>query len=174
MENPVKSFNVDHVKLLPGVYVSRVDYIGSEAVTTFDVRLVKPLAQGENPSRIPSISGIHAFEHLGAYFFRSSDIWGPQTVYFGPMGCRTGCYVILKGEYSKATPELVSFLTDFTNFVINFDGTPTSQDAYLKIPGATAMQCGNYIDHDLDEAKKVAKEFKYVLENITDAQLVYP
>ena len=155
----IASFTINHLLLEPGVYVSRKDHVGNEVLTTFDLRLTKP-----NVEPVMSTAEAHTIEHLGATFLRNHETWKDRVVYFGPMGCRTGFYMILHGDFeSKDVVELVKEL--FT-FVVNFEG---------EIPGATAIECGNYLDQNLSVAKYWANRYlKNTLECIDDAHLVYP
>ncbi len=155
----IASFTINHLLLEPGVYVSRKDHVGSEVLTTFDLRVTKP-----NVEPVMSTADAHTIEHLGATFLRNHEDWKDRVVYFGPMGCRTGFYMILHGDYeSKDVVELVKEL--FT-FVVNFEG---------EIPGATAIECGNYLDQNLSVAKYWANRYlKNTLECIDEAHLVYP
>lgn len=155
----IASFTINHLLLEPGVYVSRKDHVGSEVLTTFDLRVTKP-----NVEPVMSTADAHTIEHLGATFLRNHETWKDRVVYFGPMGCRTGFYMILHGDYeSKDVVELVKEL--FT-FVVNFEG---------EIPGATAIECGNYLDQNLSVAKYWANRYlKNTLECIDEAHLVYP
>ncbi len=155
----IASFTINHLLLEPGVYVSRKDHVGSEVLTTFDLRVTKP-----NVEPVMSTADAHTIEHLGATFLRNHETWKDRVVYFGPMGCRTGFYMILHGDYeSKDVVELVKEL--FT-FVINYEG---------EIPGATAIECGNYLDQNLSVAKYWANRYlKNTLECIDEAHLVYP
>lgn len=157
--NKIASFTVNHLNLLPGVYVSRRDYIGSEVVTTFDLRFTRPNL--EPPMDNP---GIHSIEHLVATFLRNHPVWSDKTIYFGPMGCRTGFYLILVGSYESK--DIVPLLKEMYRFMADFEG---------EVPGASAKDCGNYLDMNLPMAKYLSKKYlTEVLENITDEQLHYP
>lgn len=157
--NKIASFTVNHLNLLPGVYVSRRDYIGSEVVTTFDLRFTRPNL--EPPMDNP---GIHSIEHLVATFLRNHPVWSDKTVYFGPMGCRTGFYLILAGSYESK--DIVPLLKEMYRFMADFEG---------EVPGASAKDCGNYLDMNLPMAKYLSKKYlTEVLENITEEQLHYP
>ena len=156
--NKIASFTVNHLNLLPGVYVSRRDYIGSEVVTTFDLRFTRPNL--EPPMDNP---GIHSIEHLVATFLRNHPVWSEKTIYFGPMGCRTGFYLILAGDYESA--DIVPLLKEMFAFISEYEG---------EIPGAAPEACGNYLDQNLPMAKYVAKRYlTEVLENITRERLNY-
>ena len=157
--NKIASFTVNHLNLLPGVYVSRRDYIGSEVVTTFDLRFTRPNL--EPPMDNP---GIHSIEHLVATFLRNHPVWSEKTIYFGPMGCRTGFYLILAGNYESK--DIVPLLKEMYRFMADFEG---------EVPGASAKDCGNYLDMNLPMAKYLAKKFlDEVLYDIKPDRLVYP
>lgn len=154
----IASFNIDHTKLLTGLYVSREDAVGDSVVTTFDIRVCKP-----NTSYVMSTGAMHTIEHIIATYLRNHSLCGDRVVYFGPMGCRTGFYLILAGKYSSA--DVLPIVLECFEFVANFDGA---------IPGASAVECGNYLDMDLAKAKAIAEEYTNVLKNITYDRLVYP
>ena len=144
----IESFKIDHLNLYSGLYVSRIDSFNGATITTFDLRFVAP--NREVPLEIPAM---HTLEHLGATYFRNSKI-KEQIVYFGPMGCRTGFYLLLSNLWSNEN--LYPYLLNFLDFVISFDGD---------VPGATAKECGNYKEQDLSKAKEYAKKYKQDLEN---------
>lgn len=155
----IASFTVDHLRLVPGVYVSRVDYVADYAVTTFDLRITKP-----NDEPVMGTAEIHTIEHLAATYLRNHPEYASKTIYFGPMGCRTGFYLILSGEYESK--DIVPLMKEMFAFIADFEG---------EVPGACAKDCGNYLDMNLGFAKYYAKRFlTEVLEDITDAQLNYP
>lgn len=155
----IASFTVNHIDLLTGIYVSRKDSIGEEVATTFDLRFTRP-----NVEPVMVTAGIHALEHLGATFLRNDAEWADKTIYFGPMGCRTGFYVIFKGDLESK--DIVDVITRMIDFVISFEGD---------IPGASPRDCGNYLDLNLEMAKYYAKKYKSeVLDNISDERLNYP
>ena len=155
----IASFTVNHLTLKPGVYVSRKDHVGSETVTTFDLRMTTP-----NLEPVMNTAEIHAIEHLGATFMRNHPVYKDKTVYFGPMGCRTGFYLILAGSYESK--DIVPLLKEMYTFMAEFEG---------EVPGAAAKDCGNYLDMNLPMAKYLSKKYlTEVLENITDEQLNYP
>lgn len=155
----IASFTIDHLRLYPGVYVSRKDNVGQSVVTTFDIRMTRP-----NFEPVMNTAEMHAIEHLGATFLRNNSTYGSKVVYFGPMGCRTGFYLLLSGDYESK--DIVGLLLDMFNFISNFEG---------EIPGASAKDCGNYIDMNLPMAKYLANKYvKEVLSNITDKNLYYP
>lgn len=155
----ITSFTIDHLKLVPGVYVSRKDTVGKETITTFDIRITSP-----NDEPVMNTAEIHTIEHLAATFLRNHEEFGEKTIYFGPMGCRTGFYLLLAGDYESR--EIVALLQEMFTFISAFEG---------EIPGASAKDCGNYLDMNLPMAKYVAKKYlREVLEGITEKQLVYP
>lgn len=155
----IASFTVDHLNLLPGVYVSRKDRTGQDIVTTFDIRMTRP-----NFEPVMNTAEIHALEHLGATFLRNHTAMGDKIVYFGPMGCRTGFYLILAGEYDSE--DVVPLLREMFLFIKDYKG---------EIPGASPAECGNYLDLNLPMARYRAEKYlSEVLENITKARLTYP
>lgn len=154
----ISSFTVDHLRLLPGVYVSRKDCIGQDIVTTFDIRMTRP-----NFEPVMNTAEVHTMEHLGATFLRNHEKWGSKVVYFGPMGCRTGFYLILAGDHTSE--EIVPLLREMYEFMARFEGD---------VPGASAKECGNYLDMNLPMAKYVAgKYLDEVLNGITPDRLKY-
>lgn len=156
----IASFTVDHCKLLPGVYVSRIDYAGTEPLTTFDIRMTRP-----NVEPAMETGTIHTIEHLGATWLRNKDGLKEKVIYFGPMGCRTGFYLILAGLYTSA--DIVDILKEMYDFIGAFAGE--------KIPGASAVECGNYRDMNLEDAKAYAVRYRNeVLEGIGADRLNYP
>ncbi|MCI9248731.1 MAG: S-ribosylhomocysteine lyase [Dorea sp.] len=155
----ITSFTVDHLRLVPGVYVSRIDYVAGNPVTTFDLRLTKP-----NCEPVMNTAEIHTIEHLAATFLRNHSEYGDKTIYFGPMGCRTGFYLILSGEYSSK--DIVPLMAEMFRFIADFEGD---------VPGAAAKDCGNYLDMNLPMAKYLSgKYLDEVLLRITEEQLNYP
>ena len=157
--NKIPSFTIDHSKLLRGVYVSRQDTVGGEVVTTFDLRM-------KEPNREPALGqgAIHTIEHLAATFLRNHPVWADRVVYFGPMGCLTGCYLLLRGDLASA--DILPLLQETFRFVAEYEG---------EVPGAAARDCGNYLLHDLPMARwEAAKYLHEVLEKATDANLNYP
>ena len=155
----IASFTIDHIKLEPGVYVSRTDSVGNSIVTTFDIRMTAP-----NREPVMNTAEMHAMEHLGATFLRNHQEFGPKIVYFGPMGCRTGFYLLLAGEYTSA--QVVPLLTEMYEFIRDFQG---------EIPGACPKDCGNYLDMNLPMANWLARRFlENTLYSIDQAHLVYP
>ena len=155
----IKSFTVDHLRLVPGVYVSRVDYVNAYPVTTFDLRMTSP-----NDEPVMNTAEVHTIEHLGATFLRNHETYADKTIYFGPMGCRTGFYLILAGEYTSA--DIVPLMQEMFSFIADFEGD---------VPGAAAKDCGNYLDMNLPMARYLARKYlDEVLTNIREEQLVYP
>lgn len=155
----ITSFTIDHLRLLPGVYVSRKDMVGDRVVTTFDIRMTRP-----NFEPVINTAELHAIEHLGATFLRNHKEWGANILYFGPMGCRTGFYLLLNGDYESK--DIVSLLKEMFTFIKDFEG---------EVPGACAKDCGNYLDINLPMAKYVAAKYlNEVLTDITNDRLVYP
>ena len=154
----IASFTIDHIKLQPGLYVSRKDFIGAETVTTFDLRITSP-----NEEPVMDTGSIHAMEHLGATYLRNNELWKDMVLYFGPMGCRTGFYLLLAGDLSSDA--ILPLVTGCFKFIWEFEG---------EIPGATAKDCGNYTDMDLPIAKLWAKRYYELLREIPEDRLVYP
>jgi len=155
----IASFTIDHIKLQPGIYVSRKDHVGAEVITTFDVRMTSP-----NEEPVMNTAEVHTLEHLGATFLRNDPEWKDRVVYFGPMGCRTGFYVLLAGDLSSE--DIVPLMTKMFEFARDFEG---------EVPGASAKDCGNYLDMNLGMAKYLADKYlKNVLYGITRERLVYP
>lgn len=155
----IASFTINHLELLPGVYVSRQDKFGDTVITTFDIRMTRP-----NFEPTMNTAEMHAIEHLAATFLRNHKDYADKTVYFGPMGCRTGFYLILHGDYKSK--DIVPLLTELYKFMADFEGD---------IPGASAKDCGNYLDMNLPMAKYLANKFlNDVLLNIKEENLVYP
>ena len=154
----IKSFTVDHKRLLPGVYVSRKDSTGHDVVTTFDIRMTRP-----NFEPVMNTAEIHTLEHLGATFLRNHEEWGDKIIYFGPMGCRTGFYLLLAGDYESE--DIISLLREMFEFVCHFEG---------EIPGAAPEACGNYLDQNLPMAKYLAEKYlEHVLTGITPDRRKY-
>ena len=154
----ITSFTIDHNLLQPGLYVSRKDKVGCETVTTFDLRVTSP-----NEEPVMNTAEIHTIEHLAATYLRNDETYKDKVLYFGPMGCRTGFYLLLAGDYeSKDVLELVE---NCFCFVANFDD---------EVPGACAKDCGNYLDMNLPMARFVAKKYLEILKNIDDSRLNYP
>lgn len=155
----IASFTVDHLRLLPGLYVSRKDYAGNEPITTFDIRMTKP-----NDEPVMNTAEVHTIEHLGATFLRNHPQFASRTIYFGPMGCRTGFYLLLAGDYSSK--DVVPLITELFTFIRDFEG---------EVPGAAAKDCGNYLDMNLPMAKYLAARYlREVLTDIGEERLNYP
>lgn len=155
----IASFTVNHIDLLPGIYVSRIDTIGAEVLTTYDLRFKRP-----NLEPVMNTAEIHTIEHIAATFLRNHPVFADETIYFGPMGCRTGFYLILKGQ--RTSKDIVPLITELFQFVADFEG---------EVPGASPRDCGNYLDMNLPMAKYEAKKYvENVLLHISDANLNYP
>lgn len=157
--NKITSFTIDHIRLVPGIYVSRKDTVSGAVITTFDIRMTSP-----NDEPVMNTAEVHTIEHLGATFLRNHETWKDRVIYFGPMGCRTGFYLLLAGDYDSA--DIVPLMKEMFTFIACYEG---------EIPGATARDCGNYLDMNLPMANYLAKKFlAEVLTNIQDSQLYYP
>ena len=154
----ITSFTIDHVLLQPGLYVSRKDRIGAETVTTFDLRVTSP-----NEEPVMNTAEVHTIEHLAATYLRNDPQWKDRVIYFGPMGCRTGFYLLLAGSHDSA--EVLPLVKACFAFVRDFEGEG---------PGASAKDCGNYLDMNLPMAKYWGAKYAALLENITPDRLVYP
>lgn len=155
----IASFTIDHLKLVPGVYVSRKDTIGKEVITTFDLRMTSP-----NDEPVMNTAEVHTIEHLAATFLRNHPVYGDKTIYFGPMGCRTGFYLLLAGDLTSK--EIVPLMIEMFEFIRAFKD---------EVPGASPKDCGNYLDMNLPMANYLAKRYlDNVLYNIDDSRLVYP
>lgn len=155
----ITSFTIDHIKLIPGVYVSRKDPVGNSIITTFDIRMTKP-----NGEPVMNTAEMHAIEHLAATFLRNHKEYGNKIIYFGPMGCRTGFYLLLAGDYESK--DIILLLTELFEFI---------RDYKDEIPGASAKDCGNYLDMNLPMANYLANKFlNEVLYKIDESRLVYP
>ncbi len=154
----IASFTIDHIRLQPGLYVSRKDKVGNETVTTLDLRVTSP-----NEEPVMNTAEIHTIEHLAATYLRNDAAWQNKVLYFGPMGCRTGFYLLLAGDYTSQ--EVLSLVRDCFRFVADFEGD---------IPGASARDCGNYLDMNLPMAKYWGARYSKILENIENDRLVYP
>ena len=155
----IASFTVNHLDLEPGIYVSRKDKVGQETITTFDLRMTAP-----NKEPVMNTAEIHTMEHLGATFLRNDEEYKDKTIYFGPMGCRTGFYIVLAGDHESK--DIVPLITRMYEFIRDFKG---------EVPGASPRDCGNYLDMNLGMANFLAKRYlDNTLYNITDKHLVYP
>lgn len=154
----IASFTIDHLRLRPGLYVSRKDRIGAETVTTFDLRITAP-----NIEPVMNTAEVHAMEHLGATYLRNDPTWKDRVVYFGPMGCRTGFYLLLAGDLQSE--DVLPLVADTFRFIRDFSG---------EIPGASAKDCGNYLDMNLPMAQFYARRYVSVLETAAPETLRYP
>lgn len=156
----ITSFTINHLLLEPGVYVSRKDKAGENAVvTTFDIRMTSP-----NDEPVMNTADVHTIEHLGATFLRNHPVWKDQVLYFGPMGCRTGFYLLLAGDHTSK--EIVPLMKELFTFIRDFEG---------EVPGASPRDCGNYLDMNLPMANYLGKRYlEQVLYNIKEDRLVYP
>ena len=155
----IASFQIDHLRLLTGLYVSRVDGAPGARVTTFDLRMTAP-----NREEVMRTGAVHAIEHLGATYLRNEPKWKDSVLYFGPMGCRTGFYLLMAGEFSPR--DVCALVRGMLDFIIAFEGD---------IPGASARDCGNYQDMDLAEAKRFARKYRAeVFDHPDEARMTYP
>ena len=155
----IASFTIDHIKLQPGIYVSRKDQIGQEVVTTFDLRMTSP-----NEEPVMNTAEVHTIEHLGATYLRNKEEIKDKVIYFGPMGCRTGFYLLLAGDY--ASKDIVALVTEMFELIRDYRG---------EVPGASPKDCGNYLDMNLGMANYLADRYlEKTLYGIDDAHLIYP
>lgn len=155
----IASFTIDHIKLQPGIYVSRKDTVGQEVITTFDLRMTSP-----NEEPVMNTAEIHTIEHLAATFLRNHPVYKDKTIYFGPMGCRTGFYLLLAGDLTSK--DIVPLMIEMYEFIRDFKD---------EVPGASPRDCGNYLDMNLNMANYLANKFlDQVLYHITEDRLVYP
>ena len=155
----IASFTIDHIKLQPGVYVSRKDHIGAGVITTCDLRMTSP-----NEEPVMNTAEVHTIEHLAATFLRNHPVYKDKTVYFGPMGCRTGFYLLLAGDLSSK--DIVPLMIEMFEFIRDYEG---------EVPGASPKDCGNYLDMNLGMANYLAKRYlDQVLYSIDDSRLIYP
>lgn len=155
----IASFTIDHMKLVRGVYVSRKDTVGSEVLTTFDIRMTRP-----NFEPVMNTAEMHTIEHLAATYLRNHHEYAAKTIYFGPMGCRTGFYLILAGDYESK--DIVSLLIEMFEYIRDYTG---------EVPGASAINCGNYLDLNLKMSNYLADRFlTEVLYCIEEVNLTYP
>ncbi len=152
----IPSFQVDHTKIVPGIFESRVDILGKEFATTFDIRMKKPNIQ---PAIHPN--AMHTIEHIIATFLRNDKEWKNRIIYWGPMGCLTGCYLIVKGR--PKAEELLPLMIRAFEYCSNYDDV---------VPGANAVNCGNYILHDINMARYEAAEYLKILK--TNPCFEYP
>lgn len=155
---PIESFTIDHTKLNPGLYVSRKDRFGDTILTTFDLRMTKP-----NVDTVLETGTVHALEHLGATFLRNHQEYQDRIVYFGPMGCRTGFYLILEGDLQSE--DIIPLMVQLFTFMSEFNDD---------IPGASAVECGNFQDMDLENARSAAATYLALMKNAPKDRLVYP
>lgn len=155
----IPSFTIDHTRLLRGIYVSRKDEMGGETVTTFDIRMKEP-----NREPVLGQPEIHTIEHLAATFLRNHPTWADKIIYWGPMGCLTGNYLLVKGDLTSR--DILPLVTETFRFIAGYEG---------EIPGASPKDCGNYLMMNLPMARwEAAKYLHEVLEHATDANLEYP
>lgn len=155
----IASFTIDHIKLDPGVYVSRKDMVGDSVITTFDLRMTKP-----NAEPVMNTAEMHTIEHLAATYLRNHEAYADKTIYFGPMGCRTGFYLLLNGDYTSA--DIVPLIVSLFEFI---------RDFHEEVPGASAKDCGNYLDMNLGMANYLADRYlQNTLYHIDEKHLVYP
>lgn len=155
----IASFTIDHIKLDPGVYVSRKDTVGDSVITTFDLRMTKP-----NAEPVMNTAEMHTIEHLAATYLRNHETYADKTIYFGPMGCRTGFYLLLNGDYTSA--DIVPLIVSLFEFI---------RDFHEEVPGASAKDCGNYLDMNLGMANYLADRYlQNTLYHIDEKHLVYP
>ena len=154
----IASFTIDHIKLEPGVYVSRKDTVGAEVITTFDLRMTSP-----NDEPVMNTAEMHTIEHLAATFLRNHAVYGSKTIYFGPMGCRTGFYLLMRNTVSHQA--VIRLIQESFSFISSFEG---------EIPGNRQEECGNYLDHDLEQAKKDGASFLQKIQVYSEAKLDYP
>ena len=155
----ITSFTIDHIKLQPGVYVSRKDPVGDQTITTFDLRMTSP-----NEEPVMNTAEMHTIEHLAATFLRNHTNYGSKTIYFGPMGCRTGFYLLLAGDYESR--DIVPLMIEMFEFI---------RDFHDEVPGASPKDCGNYLDMNLGMANYLANRYlENTLYHIDEKHLVYP
>lgn len=155
----ITSFTIDHIKLEPGIYVSRKDHVGQEVITTFDLRMTSP-----NDEPVMNTAEVHTIEHLAATYLRNDPQYGDKTIYFGPMGCRTGFYLLLAGDYESK--DIVELITNLYEFIRDFKD---------EVPGASPKDCGNYLDMNLGMANYLADRYlRETLYNIDETHLIYP
>jgi S-ribosylhomocysteine lyase len=155
----IPSFTIDHNRLLRGIYVSRKDEVGGETVTTFDIRMKEP-----NREPVLGQGAIHTIEHLAATFLRNHPVWKERIIYWGPMGCLTGNYFLVCGDYSSA--DILPLMKETFAFIAGYEG---------EIPGAAPRDCGNWKLHDLEDARREARKYlEEVLDNAGVDNLIYP
>ena len=155
----IASFTIDHIRLMPGVYVSRKDTVGQEVITTFDLRMTSP-----NDEPVMNTAEVHTIEHLGATFLRNHSDYKNKIIYFGPMGCRTGFYLLIAGDYHSR--DILPLVIQMFEFIRDYRG---------EVPGASPMDCGNYLDMNLNMANYLAERYlDRILYQIDDSHLIYP
>ena len=154
----ITSFTIDHLRLLPGLYVSRKDSVGKEIVTTFDLRMTRP-----NAEPVMNTAEVHTIEHLAATYLRNHPHWADRVLYFGPMGCRTGFYLLLAGDLTSR--DVLPLVTDCFRFVRDYRG---------EVPGACAQDCGNYLDMNLPMANYWGERYVRLLETMDETRMTYP
>ena len=154
----ITSFTIDHIKLQPGLYVSRKDRVGAETVTTFDLRLTKP-----NGEPVMNTAEVHTIEHLAATYLRNEPLWKEKVLYFGPMGCRTGFYLLLIGDYEST--DVLPLVLDCFRFIRDYRG---------EVPGAAPKDCGNYLDMNLPMANYWGERYVRLLETMDETRMTYP
>ena len=154
----IPSFQIDHERLLPGIYVRRKDRVGDEVITTFDIRM-------KAPNREPALGqgALHTIEHIAATYLRNDAEWRDHVIYWGPMGCLTGNYLLLRGDLESE--DIVELMQRTFAFVANYEG---------EVPGTTARDCGNYLLHDLPMARYEARRYLEVLQHLSHTNLHYP
>lgn len=155
----IPSFSIDHLRLKRGIYVSRKDSVGGETVTTFDIRM-------KEPNREPALGqgALHTIEHLAATYLRNNSQWADRIVYWGPMGCLTGNYLLMRGDLQPE--DILPLMRETFRFVADFEG---------EVPGTAPQDCGNYLLHDLPMARWEARKYlEEVLEKATEENLRYP
>ena len=155
----IPSFTIDHNRLLRGIYVSRKDLVGGETVTTFDIRMKEP-----NREPVLGQGAIHTIEHLAATYLRNHPVWADRIIYWGPMGCLTGNYLLMRGDLSSS--DILPLMRETFAFIAGYEG---------EIPGAAPKDCGNWRLHDLEDARREARKYlTEVLEKAGVVNLVYP
>lgn len=155
----IASFTVNHLDLMPGIYVSRKDHVGENVITTFDLRMCMP-----NREPVMNTAELHTIEHLAAMYLRNDPEWQDKIIYFGPMGCRTGCYLLMAGDYESK--DIVELIRNTFRFIADFEG---------EVPATDPRSCGNYLDHNLDMAKYLATKYlRDALDNPSEKNLIYP
>lgn len=155
----IASFTIDHTRLLAGIYVSRKDYVGKEVITSFDLRMTRP-----NLEPVMNTAEMHTIEHLVATYLRNHKTYGEKIIYFGPMGCRTGFYLLVAGDLESLN--IANLVKESFEFVRDFEG---------EIPGASKKDCGNFLDMNLPMAKYLANKYlEEALYKLDESRLIYP